>query len=147
MSGEWTDKMAGARMQVDQRFNEQVRDSQFSNQQWGLIMTAVEFEIEDPDTPAEAALVANTEKVPQILPELENIQQGMGGPGGQRGGGRDGDGLLGKLRGLFSGGDDDTVDQEKLEAATGLVSEYATELQEFLEEQGQWEELCESAAN
>ena len=48
MSDAWTDSITGARMQVDKQFQQQVRDSEFSNQQWGLIMTAVEFRIDDP---------------------------------------------------------------------------------------------------
>jgi len=135
-------------MQVDRQFENQVRNSQFTNQQWGLIMTAVEFRIEDPETPAEATLVADTGKVEHILPELENIPQGMGGSGQGRpgAGGQSGSGLLGRLRGLFAGGSDDTVDEETLSAATALADEYAVELQGFLEEEGQWEEVCDHAA-
>ena len=148
MSEGWTDRITGARMQVDRQFEDRVRDSQFTNQQWGLIMTAVEFRIEDPETPAEATLVADTGKVEHILPELENIPRGMGGGGqGRSGAGdRNSGGLLGRLRGLFSDGSDDTVDDEKLAAATTLVDEYAVELQRFLEEEGQWAEVCDHAA-
>ena len=143
MSGAWTDQLAGARMQVDQQFNDQVRESEFSNQQWGLIMTAVTFEIEDPGDPEQATLVANTEQVPQILPELDNIPQGMGGaPGGRD---SSSDGLFSRIRGLFSG-DSDGVDDDQLEAALRLVEAYTDQLQTFLEDQGRWEELCETAA-
>jgi len=144
MTKAWTDSITGARMQVDRQFEGRVRDSEFSNQQWGLIMTAVEFSIDSPETPAEARLVAETGKVEHIIPELENIPDGMGAqPGGrsQSGGG----GLLDRVRGLL-GGSDDGVDQETLDAATELADEYATELQRFLEDQGRWETVCERAA-
>jgi hypothetical protein len=144
MSDAWTDSITGARMQVDRQFEQRVRDSEFSNQQWGLIMTAVEFRIDDPETPAEARLVADTEKVEHIIPELENIPQGMGAQPG-RGGGSE-DGLFDRLRGLLGGGSDDGVDQETLDAANELAGEYATELQQFLEQQDRWAEVCGRAA-
>jgi hypothetical protein len=142
MSGEWVEQIAGARMQVDQRFQDRVIDSEFTNQQWGLIMSAVEFEITDPETPDEAQLVANTDKVEQILPEVEDIPQGVGGPPGGSSD-RSSGGLLSSLRGLLSGADADEIDQERLDAATTLADEYVTELQAFLEEEGRWEPLCQ----
>jgi hypothetical protein len=145
MSNAWTDSITGARMQVDRQFEQRVRDSEFSNQQWGLIMTAVEFRIDDPETPAEARLVADTEKVEHIMPELEDIPQGMGAqPGGATR--SSGGGLVDRLRGLLSGGGDDGVDQEKLDAANALAGEYADQLQGHLEEQGRWAEVCDRAA-
>jgi len=144
MSEAWTDSITGARMQVDREFQQRVRDSEFSNQQWGLIMTAVEFRIDDPGTPEQATLVAETGNIEQIMPELENIPQGMGAQhGGREPSG--GDGLLGRLRGLLSG-DSGGVDEAKLDAATTLAGEYARELQGFLEEQGRWEEVCGRAS-
>ena len=144
MANAWTDSITGARMQVDRQFEQRVRDSEFSNQQWGLIMTAVEFRIDDPETPADATLVADTGRVEHIIPELEDIPQGMGAqPGGSS---SSGGGLVDRLRGLLGGGSNDSVDQEKLDAADTLAGEYAQELQEFLEKQGQWEEVCGRAA-
>lgn len=148
MSGEWRDQIAGARMQVDQQFTERVLASQFSNQQWGLIMTAVEFDIENPEDPAAAELVADTEKIPQIIPELEKVPRG--GPAGRRGSqggaGGGGGGILDRLRGVFGGDGSGGVDDDKLASATALVEEYTVQLQTFLEEQGRWEAICASAA-
>jgi len=147
MDKEWTDRLAGARMQVDQQFNDRVLNSQFSNQQWGLIMTAVEFEIEKPGDPDRATLVANTEKIDQILPELDKVDQGMGA---MAGGGRDDSsgGLLDSLGNLLPGGSGggSGVDEERKAAAVALTDEYATELQQYLEKQGRWTAICESAA-
>lgn len=143
MTEGWTDRITGARMQVDKQFQKRVQGSEFTNQQWGLIMTAVEFRIDDPETPGEATLVADTSKVEQIIPELEEMPQGMGAqPSPGRSGG---DGLLGRLRG-FLGGGSNGVDEEKLAAATGLAEEYAAELQGFLESNGRWEAVCGHAA-
>ena len=152
MSNQWRESLAGARMQVDQQFNDSVLNSQFTNQQWGLIMTAVEFDIEHPDQPEQARLVANTEKVKHVLPELDNVAQGMGGvPANQqqRSQSSGGGGLLGSLRNILGGGSGggSSVDKERLEAARTLTQEYADELQQFLEEQGRWEDICERAAN
>jgi hypothetical protein len=151
MNEEWTDRLAGARMQVDQQFNDRVLNSQFSNQQWGLIMTAVEFEVENPSDPAEATLVANTENIDQILPELDKVDRGMGGMaagGGDSGSG--GGGLLDSIGDLIpgvGGGDSGGVDHERRQAAVALTDEYATELQQYLEQQGRWAEICASATD
>jgi hypothetical protein len=148
MSQEWRDRLAGARMQVDQQFTDQVGNSQFSNQQWGLIMTAVEFEIDNPGEPTDATLVANTENVDQILPELDKIDRGMGGvqPGG--GGQSSGGGIIDSIGKLVPGmgGDDSGVDEDQKAAAIALTEEYATQLQAHLESNGRWTDICESAA-
>jgi len=147
MTEEWRDRLAGARMQVDQQFTDQVVNSQFSNQQWGLIMTAVEFDIESPDHPEEATLVANTEHLDQILPELDKIDQGMGGA--QPGGGQSsGGGIIDSIGKLVPGmgGEESGVDEDQKAAATALAEEYATQLQKHLESQGRWAGICESAA-
>lgn len=134
-------------MQVDQRFADRVNNSRFSNQQWGLIMTAAEFDIQNPADPEEATMVADTEKLEHVIPELDNIPEGMGAPsGGGQSGRRDTSGLLGKLTGLFAGGDDGGGEAEQEVAARKLVEEYATELERYLHEEGRWEELCASAA-
>jgi len=146
MTNGWRDQLAGARMQVDQQFNDRILNSEFTNQEWGLIMTAVEFEIEQPDDPDRAELVADTDKIVQILPELENLPQGMGGVPQQESDSSGGlfSGLKDAL-GLGGGSEGGSVDQQKLQSATALVDEYTTELQTHLEQEGRWEMLCERA--
>ncbi|MFU8869375.1 DUF5799 family protein [Natronococcus sp.] len=149
----WTDRIVGERMTVDQEFSARVQDSRFSSQQWSLIMTAAEFEIEDADDPERARIVANTEKVDQIIPELENVEQQMGAMGGQGGGGGTPgasgssggvvDSILGAL-GLGGDGGDDR--EEQLRAAEQLTQEYADELQNQLESKGRWESVRQAAA-
>lgn len=136
----WHDLIVGDRMAVDQEFAQQVSDSQFSRQEWGLIMTAVEFDIEHPEDPERARLVADTSKVADIMPEVERAarmqRQQMGGSSG--GGFVDSlkDALgFGGGRGVRGG-----VDQEKVSAAVSLVESYTAELQTHLERQGRWEE-------
>ena len=144
---EWTKKLAGARMQVDKRFEDRVRNSQFSNQEWGMIMTAVEWDVRQPGDAEAAELVAVTDKIEEIMPELERIQSQMGNPGAQTrdsGGGigaRIGD-LLDSLTGNGSGG----VDEARVRDAERLVQAYADELQDFLEERGRWDDIREAAA-
>ncbi|MEF8820679.1 MAG: DUF5799 family protein [Halovenus sp.] len=148
MTNGWRDQLAGARMQVDQQFNDRILGSEFSNQEWGLIMTAVEFDIQQPDDPDQAELVADTDKIAQVIPELDNLPQGMGGPP-QRQSDSGGDGLFSGLKsalGLGGGSEGDNVDEQKLESATALVEEYTTELQTHLEQEGRWEMLCERAS-
>ncbi|MFC6717735.1 DUF5799 family protein [Natrialbaceae archaeon GCM10025810] len=151
----WTDRIVGARMTVDREFSSRVADSRFSSQEWSLIMTATDLEIEHPEDPERARIVANTEKVEQILPELENIRSqvgAMGGaPGPQGGGGSSGSGgglfsslknALGMGGGLGSGGPSD----EERAAAESLAQEYAEELQAHLEASGKWESVRKTAA-
>ena len=142
---EWTDAIVGDRMAVDREFSQRVRDSRFSNQEWGLVMTATEFEIENADDPEAARIVANTEKVPQILPALEEMSSrtgGMPGTGGDdaRSNGSGG-GIVSGIKDALFGGGGGGADAEKLEAAERLTDEYARRLQERVEESGKWEQV------
>lgn len=143
----WMDRVVADRMAVDREFTERVNESRFSSQQWGLIMTATDFEIRDPES-EEARLVADTSKLPQIMPELEKIDaqvQAAGGAGGVSGSSGSGGGVLDSIRsalGLGGGGKD-----EDLQAAEALVEEYANRLQERLENQGKWNSVREQAAD
>ncbi|ELY96565.1 hypothetical protein C482_15603 [Natrialba chahannaoensis JCM 10990] len=139
-------------MTVDQEFSSRVASSQFSNQQWSLIMTATEFEIEDADEPEQAQLVADTSKLEQIIPELENVDAGMGAMGGAggAGGGRSGSGgsggLVDSIKGALGMGGSGNDHEEQREAAEQLTQEYADELQTHLESSGRWESVREAAA-
>jgi hypothetical protein len=145
----WTDRIVGERMTVDQAFSTRVADSQFSSQQWSLIMTATEFEIEHADDPERARIVANTEKVDQIIPELENLDAQMGAMGGQPGGGSSSssDGLVGSILGALGLGDDGNDQAEQLRAAEQLTQEYADDLQTELESKGRWESIRQFVAD
>lgn len=139
----WTDSIVGDRMAVDREFNQHVMNSQFSSQEWGLIMTATEFEIEDADDPENARIVADTEKVPMIIPELDNIRSQMGAMGG--GGGQQsssGGGIVDSIKGALGlGGDGNSDHDEKLEDAERLTQSYADMLQAHLENKGTWEQV------
>ncbi|WP_408957659.1 DUF5799 family protein [Natrinema sp. 74] len=149
----WTDRIVGERMTVDQEFAARIRESQFSNQQWSLIMTATEFEIEHPEDPDRAQIVANTDNLDGIIPELENVQTGMGAMAGQSGGGASGSssssgGVFDSIMGaLGMGGNGGSVEKERLEAAERLTQEYATELQSHLESKGRWESVRQTVAD
>ncbi|SFR45474.1 MULTISPECIES: DUF5799 family protein [Halorubrum] len=145
---EWTDAIVGERMTVDNQFNERVAASRFSSQEWGLIMTATELEIEDADDPEAARVVADTSSLPAIMPELENLRSQMSGMGGAPGGGGAGDsggsggGVVDSIKGALGLGDGSGgPSDEELEAAERLVQEYADELQAHLEEVGKWEQV------
>jgi len=147
---EWQDLVVGDRMSVDQQFNERLQQSEFNSQEWGLIMTATEFEIETPEDPERARIVANTEKLPSIMPELENLQNAMGGmggaPGGDQRGGKSGGGLFGSIKDALGLDGDGGGDDDRIEAAERLTQEYAEALQQHLEETGKWETVRERAA-
>lgn len=155
MTREWTDMLVGARMAVDSEFSTEVANSQFSRQEWSLLMTAVEFDIEQPGDPDRASLVADTSKLSDIMPEVQRVadRQGMQGPPGKgaSGSGRSfGGGVLDSVRdalGLGGGsGGTPKVDQETVSAAVSLVDRYAVELQSHLEREGRWEDVRRAAS-
>jgi len=140
---EWTDMIVGDRMAVDQEFAQRVNDSEFSRQEWGLVMTAVELDIENAGDDESARLVADTSKVRQVMPEMENIQSQMNAMGGgqQK---SDSRGIFSSVKdalGLGGSGGSGGVDEDRLAAAERLAQEYADELQQRLESQGKWERV------
>ncbi|MGM0398457.1 MAG: DUF5799 family protein [Halobacteriota archaeon] len=145
----WQDRVVGARMAVDSEFEDRVAASSFSRQQWSLIMTATAFEMRDADDPDRARIVANTDELDAILPELDEIERQMGTMGG-----RDsnqtasGDGLFGSIASALGLGNGDGADDDAAQRAeaTDLVEGYATQLQDHLEANGRWEEIREMAA-
>lgn len=147
---DWQDMIVGARMTVDDEFSSTVDNSPFSRQEWGLIMTATTFEIEQPADEEAAELVADTSQLPTMMPELEKVSQmgPMGQPKQPDSGG--GGGIIGSVLDSLGlgggGGGDDGIDGEKLEAAESMVGTYAEELQLHLEEQGRWAEVRAAAA-
>jgi hypothetical protein len=155
MTEEWTNRVVGERMAVDQEFNDRVRGSEFSSQEWSLIMSATQFTIDDPDDPEVAELVVDpaATNLEAIMPELENIQEQMGALGGAGGGQSDVGGSSGGLfdgvksaLGLGGGGSSDDDYAERAESARRLAGEYGSELQSHLESKGRWAEICAVAA-
>jgi hypothetical protein len=137
---DWTKQIAGERMAVDQQFTDQVASSSFSNQQWGLIMTAVEFDISNPEDPNAATLVADTSKLPGIMPELEQV--GRQAPGGGQSPERKQGGILSSLKSTLGLGGDEPGGSDQLDEASEMASEYADLLQAELEANGRWESIC-----
>lgn len=153
---DWESQIAGIRMVVDQEFADRVQSSSLSSQQWNVVMMAVSFEIENPDTPDDARLVADTSKLANVMEEIKRVGEQMpagGGAGGDGGDGGDsdrgGDGLIGGvLGGVLSslGGGGSSNDEIKNEA-TQLADAYADRLQAKLVERGRWESICGQAAS
>ncbi len=136
MTQDWTDRIVGARMTVDTEFEARIEESDFSRQQWGLVMSATEFEIEGPTDPDSATLIANTEKHPAILGELDGIDSH--GPMG--GGSASNGGILERITSALRGGD--STETAHRDAAERLTDAYATALQRHLVENGRWAEIC-----
>jgi hypothetical protein len=145
---EWQDMIVGDRMAVDSEFASRVDTSQFTRQEWGLIMTATTFEIERPDDAEAAELVADTAKLPTVMPELEKISE-MGPMGAPQDAGGGSGGVVSSIvssLGLGGGGGGDGIDEDKLEAAESMVAAYADALQSHLEAEGRWPEIRRAAA-
>ncbi|QSG05507.1 DUF5799 family protein [Halapricum desulfuricans] len=141
----WRDMLAAERMRVDREFEDRVQSSSFSRQQWGLVMTAVEFDIENPSDPETAQLIADTSSLPSVMSQIEQMDGGgMSGAAGGTGGTAGGGGLLSKLAGLLSGGGSGGGERQR--EAEALAEEYAGQLQERLEKRDRWQGVCEQAA-
>lgn len=140
---EWRDVIVGDRMRVDQEFADRIRGSEFSNQQWSLIMTAVQLDLEG--TGDDATLVADTSRIPEIVPELDRITEQMGAaqPGG---GGAGGSSLVDSLKSSLGLGGGGSADEETVRSAERLAAAYATELETHLRENGKWERVVELGA-
>jgi hypothetical protein len=148
MTNGWQDQMVGARMAVDQEFTEEVRASSLSNPQWGLVMTAVEFEIEHPDDPENAELVADTSKLEHVVPEMQSVDDDMAAMGGASGSaGGSGDGVVGGIKSALGLGSDDDDTAELEATAKDLADRYAEALQAHLEDENRWETIRRSAAD
>ncbi|MFC3476361.1 DUF5799 family protein [Halobacterium litoreum] len=147
MSDGWQDRIVGARMAVDQKFGDRIRGSSLSRPQWGLVMTAVEFEIENPDDPENAEIAADTSKLEHVLPEMQNVDDQMNAmAGGGGNGGSSSGGVVGGIKdALGLGGSDDDGSEELEREATQLAGEYADELQAHLEDEGRFEDVCRAA--
>jgi hypothetical protein len=139
---DWTNHLAGARMAVDQQFEDRVLASDFSNQQWGLIMSAVEFRIERAAEPDAASLVVETEQVEAIVPELNKIQDQMGGAPGEPQGGSGS--TMDRIKDWL--GMSQHNEEDQLAEATVLVEAYGDQLERYLKEQDRWEDICAKAA-
>ncbi|MFC6798210.1 MULTISPECIES: DUF5799 family protein [unclassified Haladaptatus] len=143
----WRDRIVGARMTVDNLFADRIAEAQLTRQEWGLIMMAVELEIEHPEDPDQARLVANTEKLPDIVPELDNIRQqmegGMGGPPQKKQSG----GMMKSVKSALGlGSNEPDVDEAEIRNAERLAQEYADMLQKHLQENGRWDDVRRVAA-
>jgi hypothetical protein len=149
---EWTDKLARARIQVDKEFHEAIERSQFTEQEWGLVMTAVEWRVANPTDPDHAKLVAETDNVEDILPQLtrirRDVQTAAAGPDAARqrslAEGFSGwiNGFVEMLSRAVSGGSTDS----RVEAADALAAEYAERVQDYLERRGRWDDIRQAAA-
>ncbi|WP_255196065.1 DUF5799 family protein [Halorarius litoreus] len=143
----WQDRIIGARMAVDNDYSPTIDSSSFSRQEWGLVMTAVEFDIHNADDPDEAELYAETGKLRDIMPEVENVAQMQSMGMGQQSRPDDSGGLLDNVKsalGLSGGGDgSDEPDEDRIREAESLIDGYTTKLQAHLEANGSWEEVLE----
>lgn len=148
----WTDMLAAERMRVDREFEDQLTASSFSRQQWGLVMTAVRFRIDNPENPDEATLRADTSRLPSVMGEIENLGERGGGMGAAAGGvsagsGGGGGGILSKITGLFSSGGGGSGGGGPLQKeAEELADQYTEKLQAHLEKRRRWEAICAQAA-
>ncbi|MFB6311567.1 MAG: DUF5799 family protein [Salinirussus sp.] len=147
---DWTDKLARARITVDKEFYEDIERSQFTEQEWGLIMTAVEWRVHNASDPQTARLVADTSKVKDILPQLREIRTRV--EEAQRGVQRPrtlADGFTGWINGfveMLGNVLSDEARDARLDDAEQLANKYALRVQEHLEDKGRWEEVRLAAA-
>jgi hypothetical protein len=139
---DWQNRIVGARMTVDTKYEDRVEASSFSRQEWGLVMTATEFDIEDGEEPR---LYADTDALADIMPEVEKVAQRTPmNPGGEQ---ETSDGIIGSVKsalGLGGSGGSGESSEERVREAEQLTQGYARELQRHLEERGSWEDVVET---
>lgn len=140
-SSGWQEMIIADRMAVDREFQERVNESSFSNQGWELVMTAVEFEIVNPEDPDAAHIEVNSEHIDSVLPAMKEAEKALGAP--QQGGSSFTDKIASELKGFLDRGQDDA--KRKAEAEQ-LAGEYANVLHSRLQRQGKWEQVCHQAA-
>lgn len=145
---DWTDQFIGDRMAVDQEFSDRIQSSSFTTQEWGTIMTAVEFVIESPEDPESATLVARTDDIEHVLPALEDMQGPMGPAGPESSGQSGSGGIVSRILGSLGIGEEkeEKIDEEQLQTAKQLADEYASAFEDHLKEQEKWEQACSVAA-
>ncbi len=145
---DWQDMMVGDRMTVDGEFAPRIEESRFTRQEWGLIMTATTFDIENPEDPETAELVADTSALRGMMPELEKVAN-MGPTGAPQSDSSDSGGLIRSVLdsiGISKANNSGGVDEKKLHEAEELIAEYADKLQAHLESEKRWERVTNAAA-
>lgn len=133
----WQDAVIAERMSTDRDFQDRLFDASLSNQSWELVMTAASLEIERPTDPDQARLVANMDRLENVLPAIRDIESRNDPQGG-------GSGFIDRLLGAIGLGRGNG--QSYRAEAERLATEYAKAFQETLEERGKWEMVCELAA-
>jgi hypothetical protein len=133
---DWYSRAAHERVQVDSSFNSRLRDKPVTAHQWGLLMTAIEFDIVNPEEPERARIVPDVSKVDSVLDQVKEAEDAPNAPA------PDSPGIVERVKRAL--GISESEDPYK-RAARSLASQYATELQAELEKQGRWEESCDRA--
>lgn len=135
----WEDVIVAERMETDREFHDRIRASNFSNQAWGLVMMATEFEVVDPEAPDEAYLSVNIDQLDSVLPAMKEVDEATGyqEPSSSSS-------VVDSLRNLLGGGG--PSDDERRTEAEELATEYAELLQRRLVANGKWEQVCEIAS-
>lgn len=137
---DWENMIIADRMAVDQAFQEQVTASAFSNQAWSLVMTAVDFQIVNPEQPEEAYITVDSAQIDSVLPAMEEAEKALGGSPKKQ---SFTDKIANELRGYLG---KNRGDAERRAEAEQLATAYANELHARLERVGKWEAVCERAA-
>lgn len=134
----WEEVVVAERMAADGEFQDRVQASSFTNQSWGLVMMATEFEVTNSDDPEQAHMVANVDQLDSVLPAMKEVDDQMG-----VGAEQSTTGVMDSLRNLLGSGSND---DERRREAEELTTEYARVLQRHIVEAGKWEQVCEIAS-
>lgn len=132
----WTELIIRDRMEVDREFEDRIRESEFTPQEWNRIMTAVEFRVESDGVREQ--LVADTSRIESVLPQLDEVNVGPHGVAGPPRRTSQDRGLLSKIATVLGIASDEA---DRHDEAVSLATEYAAALQERLEETGKWERV------
>ncbi len=134
---DWYSRAVHERVTVDSAFNKHLRSKPITHHQWGLLMTAIEFDIVNPDEPERARIVPDLSKIDSVLPQVKEAEDAANAPT------PDSAGVVERVKRAVGLAE---PEDPYVRVARSLASQYATELQEELEKQERWEETCEWAA-
>lgn len=139
MAQKWTDRIVSAQIAVNDRFADRLQHSQLSRQEWGLVRSAVDFEIKHPNDPDRARIIAKTQNLSTIMPKLIQIAEMTSTAASHRTGSSSIFDAVKTALGL-----NDSVDAlrtEKRDQAEQLAAAYAADLQRYLEHNGKWDAI------
>ncbi len=133
-------------MAVDQQFTDRLAESSFSNAEWDVIMSVVEFELADPATPEHAHIEPRLDDLDTAVSAANDVPD-VAATGPVAGDQQDNDrkGVMGTIMnrlGMGGGGSNTGNSDDRRHDAESLINEYSDSLEQRIKDAGEWQNLC-----